>query len=225
MPEVVDPIQSTGVSKPATAAPAPATPNAANAEPQTGKPAVTVEEFRKVEGMAYKLERLMEGVTAKLTSLQPAAAPAQAAPKSPAGVEERLDKLTSELEQERAARKEEKLQIAIMSAAGKAGVAQDRVDYLDYKLRKAHGAALTSAGIPDQSNPAAKVSIETLVTSLLSTSEGAVFKAAPQTAAIPAANAQKAAGQDALPKFTSAQFNGGEIPAEIRKSGRYVLVD
>jgi hypothetical protein len=220
MPEVVEPIQSPGASAPANAAPAPATPSAAKA-PQPAPEAVSKEEFRKVEGMAYKLERLMEGVTKKLDGLQPIAAPAQVAPKSPAGVEERLDKLTSELEQERAARKEEKLQIAIMSAAGKAGVSPDRVDYLDFKLRKGNK-DLSAEGVQDPNNPAARISVETLVTSLLSTPEGAVFKAAPATTTLPAAGTAKAQGNE-KPKFKRSEF--AKIPAELRKSQNYEIVD
>ncbi len=221
----VEPIQSPGVNTPASAAPAPATPNAANATPTAQPEPVSREEFKKLEGMAYKLDRLMENVTKRLESVQqpqpPAQAPATPAPKSPAGVEERLDKLTLELEQERAARKEEKLQIAVMAAASKAGVAPERMDYLDYKLRRAHGSALSADGVPDPSNPSARISIETLVTSLMSTTEGAVFKAAPVTSSLPSAAPTKT--PDGKRIFKASEF--AKIPPDIRQSGNYELVE
>ena len=178
---------------------------------------VPYDEYERVKGAAFKANRLYEEVLAKVEKLsQP---PQKTESKPPAGVEERLNSLAQQLDEERRARAEEKLQIRVMEAASRHGVAADRVDYLDYKLRKANP-KLTADGVPDETNPGAKISVDTLVSSLLGTPEGQVFKAAPATTSLPASSGTKTQ-PSGKPRFTKEQFERGLIPVALRKTGNY----
>jgi len=217
------PAGNTASAEPASTAsqtPAPAQTQSVTNEPKT----VPYDEYERVKGAAFKANRLYEELAQKLEKLQTAQPQAHDIPKPPAGVEERLSKLAEELAAERHARAEEKLQIRIMEAAGKHGVSPERVEFLDFKLRKAN-AGLSADGVPDPVNPSAKISIDTLVSSLLSTSEGAVFKSAPATASLPGAAKTQVAQSDGLPEFTKEQFEKGLIPVAIRKAGAYRVKD
>lgn len=214
---------------------APASTNAATAPAQsvTNEPktvTMTEAEFNRLNGAVMRANRIadeLQGKVEKLTSTTSVQEP----PKPPAGVEERLNKLASELESERLARAEEKLQIKIMEAAGKHGVSPDRVDYLDYKLRKAN-AGLTADGVKDSSNPNARISVDTLVASLLSTPEGAVFKPAPNAASLPTAGTNAGASVAKktmkLSEWNAIAKKGGEAYKQVHASvkvGELVLVD
>jgi hypothetical protein len=192
---------------------------------------LTEAEYNRLNGAVQRANRIADELNSKLEKLQSNAPIVQEPPKPPAGVEERLNKLASELESERNARAEEKLQIKIMEAASKHGVSPDRVDYLDYKLRKANR-GLTADGVQDGSNPNARISVDTLVASLLSTNEGAVFKSAPNVASLPVAG-QSAGANIGKKTMKLSEFNeiakrGGEAYKQVHasvKAKETILVD
>jgi len=185
-----------GTPAPAVSATA-ATQQAASAQAQsvTVEPMVALSkaDYESLKGAVHRANRVADELNGKIEALQrqPASA-ATETQKPPAGVEERLNQLANELESERKARAEEKLQMRIMESASKHGVAPDRIDYLNYKLRMANP-GLSSDGVRDASNPSASISVDTLVTSLLSTPEGSVFKPAPAAASLPSAGNTSAA--------------------------------
>lgn len=209
---------------------APAQGQSVNQDQQTV--VLSKDEYNRLNGSVQRANRIADELKEKFESLkqQPASA-AQEPPKPPAGVEERLNKLALELESERQARAEEKLQMKIMESAGKHGVSPDRIDYLNFKLRKANP-GLTADGVKDASNPSASISIDTLVSSLLTTPEGSVFKPAPATASLPSAGntstASVAAKTMKLSEWNDIRKRGGDAYKQAYasvKAGELRLVD
>jgi len=139
----------------------------------------------------------------------------------PAGLEDRMKDLESKLQASESARAKEKLDSTILHAASKKGVDPRRIDYLTYKLKQQHGDTLTHEGIPDAFADGKHTSVDALIEGLLGTDEGAVFKAAPQTAKLPVADSSAQSSTDKLPEFSKADLEAGRIPPAIRKTGLY----
>jgi hypothetical protein len=136
------------------------------------------------------------------------------------GIEEKVTALQKELESERARAAADRLEKAITLAASEHHVAADRMEFLEFKLRKAHGDSLTDKGVPDETAPGKLISISALVQGLLQSKEGAVFRSAPAATSLPAASPHDPP-KDGLPEFTKEEFEAGTIPLEIRKTGKY----
>jgi len=181
--------------------------------------------MRKLRDSEVAIKTLTDEVTALRSQLAKPAAP-EPKPKPdamPAGVEGRLQELEGKLEASEAMRAKEKLDAEILGAATKQGVDPQRVDYLTYKLKNEHGDALTHEGVPDPMTDGAKMSVPTLISSLLKTPDGAVFKAAPQTATLPTQSTDSPAPQTKTMK--RAEFDAMARDPQQRDAYKATIAD
>lgn len=209
----------------APAAVAPASPNAtpANQEgakaPEKNEFAETVTKAFNASQMSIRMVKEMQDSLAKLTEQL---STKQAEVKKPAGVEEQLAALQRRVDEADANAARDRLNSELVKAASANKVASERMDYLEFKLRKEHGEKLTDRGIPDPTAPGAMISIATLVAGLISRPEGAVFKMAPTAATLPASTSSvQSVGSDGVAEFTEEQYNAGLVPVALRKNGAY----
>jgi predicted DNA-binding protein len=215
------PSQMTPAATPAPAQQqaAPATQDGAKTPEPKNEFADTVTKAFNASQMSIRMVKDMQESLAKLTEQL---STKQAEIKKPAGVEEQLAALQRRVDEADANAARDRLNSELVKAASANKVASDRMDYLEFKLRKEHGDKLTDKGIPDPTAPGAMISSGTLVAGLLAKPEGAVFKSAPQTAALPAAaSSAPTVAADGVPEFTVEQFEKGLIPPALRKAGAY----
>jgi hypothetical protein len=212
---------------PAGTAPAVATPASTQVAPATQdgvhtpdrSDTETVQKAFNASQMSLRIVKELQETVADLKG-QLVAKPPEV--RKPAGVEEQLASLQRRLDESEANAAKDRLNAAMITAASEHKVASERMDYLEFKLRKEHGEKLTANGVPDPTAPGAMISISTLVAGLLSRPEGAVFKMAPAAVQLPAGTSSApTVAADGVPEFTIAQFEKGLIPKELRKAGAY----
>ena len=192
--------------------PNPATP--------TNEFAEKVEKAFNAGQMSIRLVREMQDAVNKLADQ--IKAKQEQSPKAPVGVEERITALQNEVEAQKRNAAKDRLDASLVKAANEEKVSADRMEFLEFRLKKEHGERLTAEGIPDPTEPSKWISVATLVKGLLNRPEGAIFRSAPTTAALPSVGAS-APGTvtDGLPEFSKDQFEKGLIPKEIRNTGLY----
>jgi len=178
-----EPVANTTPAAPAAAA----SPNATSAQAQsvTVEPMVALSkaDFEALKGSVHRANRVADEANARVEKLQGQTAPQVAS--KPAGVEEQLAALQKRLDESEANAARDRLSAALTKAAQENGVSADRMDYLAFKLQQKHGKDLSDKGVPDATAPGALITVNTLVSSLLASAEGAVFKSAPAVASLP----------------------------------------
>jgi len=216
-----EPVANTTPAAPAAAASPNATPATQDGVKTPEKNEFT-EQVQKAFNASQMSVRMVKEMQDSLTKLTEQMAVKNAEVKKPAGVEEQLAALQKRLDESEANAARDRLASAMTKAASEHKVASDRMDFLEFKLRSEHGDKLSDRGVPDPTAQGAWISVNTLVGALLAKPEGAVFKAAPQTASLPASTSSApSVAADGVPEFTVEQFEKGFIPPALRKAGAY----